>query len=214
MTSRGELGKSIFEGGVAGAGIKTVQEGLEVGRAKRTAQQYLAQRPVNPAVQKLAAAIDLAKKKGLGRLGQLVTGSRAKALGEAASRSNARAHNLQNASRSAAMGAVNPHAKTVAAGAVSPSQRARGAFDRRAGRTNKLIDDLAAEHQSRRKVMGVVKGISGGAGVAGGATAASHVGHKEASDLGKSLYVLTRALEPVAPTPLTPLMDEEVELEA
>lgn len=57
MVQPGEVAKSVFEGGVAGTGIKAIQEGLEVGRAKRTAKGYLAQQ------QKLASGLRMSLSK-------------------------------------------------------------------------------------------------------------------------------------------------------
>lgn len=41
----GQIASDAIQGGVVGAGLKTMQEGLGVGRAKRTANRYLQQNP-------------------------------------------------------------------------------------------------------------------------------------------------------------------------
>jgi hypothetical protein len=48
----GHIGRQAFEGGAGGAGIKMLQEGMEVGRAKRTAKNYLGQDKVAVAIPK------------------------------------------------------------------------------------------------------------------------------------------------------------------
>lgn len=199
------LAREVVEGGVGGAVINAGREGLELGRARRQANAFLG--------SKTAAPLDLAKSKGLGRVAQLATGSRARALGQAAHNSNTRARGLFESARKSYRKRVSDSAETrqVATGRGARTPIETG--NKQNERTHRLIDELQAEHRAHKNFKRVGAGAAL-AGVGAGAAAASRPAQEKlAAGLSRSLPALAKRIQPVRTSKLAPIVDDEVEFE-
>jgi hypothetical protein len=194
-STRGELAKHVFEGGLGGAAVNASREGLEVGRAKRKAQAFLGDKTAS-------AASSIGKKRILMHAGD-VWGHNTMAARQALSASGHTAHEaLENAPTLLHHNFEN--AKTVLHHPVPAKVPA-------------APTSAAGKPQGKRRVLHAAGALGAGAlGVGGVAVAGGHHGDpKLASSVLLKLAAKVRpsSIQPVRTSKLNPIIDDDIDYE-